>query len=145
MSNRILLDTNIFITGYRTLTSEEGQVITLLRNRAADVLLLSFPLEEQIRRVARRIVGKDWAGLIFSRLWHDFAVEYISLPDRPLAVAQALAPEIPREDLLIYLTAVVGNATLFISGNRKFLREAATQQQLFTCLTPAEFLARNIG
>jgi len=48
MSNRILLDTNIFITGYRTLTSEEGQVITLLRNRSADVLLLSFPLEEQI-------------------------------------------------------------------------------------------------
>jgi predicted nucleic acid-binding protein len=145
MSARVLLDTNIIITGYRRVASTEGQVLQALRGRAGTTLLLSLPLEDQIRRVGRRLGGKDWAGLILNRFWRDFSVEYITLPERPLTVAQAVAPDIPREDLLIFLTAATGRATLFISGNREFLRKAATQQQLFVCLTPAEYLAKITG
>ena len=141
-ADRVLLDTNIIITGYRRTESIEGQVLALLRNRSDLTLLLSLPLEDQIRRVGRRIGGKDWAGLILNRFWHDFTVDYVSLPDNPLNVAQRLGPSIPNEDLLIFLTALVGSATLFISSNRQFIREAATQQQRFTCLTPGEFLAK---
>lgn len=98
-------------------------------------------MEDQIRRVGRRVGGKDWAGLILSRFWQEFGIEYVVLPDQPLQIAQHLAPSIPREDLLIFLTAVQGHATIFISGNREFVREAAAQQ-LFTCMTPQEFLTK---
>lgn len=141
VAEKILLDTNLFITGYRRGESSEGRVLSALRGRQDVSLLLSFPLEDQIRRVARRVGGKDWAGLILSRLWRDFSVEYVSLPDNPLSVARELGPDIPREDLLIFLAALEGRATLLISGNREFLRKAAAQQKLFSCLTPAEFLA----
>jgi hypothetical protein len=142
VTDRALLDTNIFITGYRHPESAEGQVLAALRNRGAAVtLLLSLPLEDQIRRVGRRIGGKDWAGLILSRFWRDFDVGYMILPDNPIVTAQRLGPSIPNEDLLIFLTAMVGQASLFISGNRLFIREAASQQRLFNCLTPPEFLS----
>ncbi|MCB0085191.1 MAG: hypothetical protein KDE47_29830 [Caldilineaceae bacterium] len=141
MADRVLLDTNIFITGYRRPDSLEGQVLKELSNRSELTLVLSFPLEDQIRRVGRRIGGKDWAGLILSRIWLDFNVEYIGLPENPLDGAQKMAPTIPREDLLIFLTAVRGQVNLFISGNREFMRQAAVEQHLFTCMTPGEFLA----
>lgn len=142
MSERILLDTNIFITGYRNQASPEGRVLNAVRNDSDAILLLSLALEDQVRRVARRIGGKDWTGLILSRIWHDFRVEYVSIPNNPLSVAEQLGLEIPREDWLIYLTAVEGRTTILISGNRRFLRQAAKQQSLFSCLTPIEFLAQ---
>lgn len=131
MADRVLLDTNIFVTGYRRPDSLESQVLETLSNRFELTLILSFPLEDQIRRVGRRIGGKDWAGLILSRIWRDFDVEYVGLPEDPLNVAQTMAPTIPREDLLIFLTAVTGQANLFVSGNREFMRQAAAEQQLF--------------
>lgn len=140
MPERVLLDTNIFIIGYRNFSSQEGQVLTTLRERSDVILLLSLPLEDQIRRVARRVGNKDWAGLILSRLWYDFTVEYVSLPADPLAVAAKFGADIPREDWLIYLTALEGRATVLVSSNRKFLRQVAVQQKLFACFTPPEFL-----
>lgn len=140
MPERVLLDTHIFITGYRNLATLEGQVLNLLQAQSDMILLLSFPLEDQIRRVARRVGGKDWAGLILSRVWHNFSIEYVTLPTDPLGEIQKLQVDIPREDWLIFLTALEGQTTIFVSGNREFLRQAATQQNRFTCLTPDEFI-----
>lgn len=142
MPERVLLDTHIFITGHRNPATLEGQVLHALRDRSDITLLLSFPLEDQIRRVARRIGGKDWAGLILSRVWHDFLVEYVALPADPQSIVENLGLDIPREDWLIFLTALMGETNLLVSGNREFLRQAAAQQNLFTCLTPAEFLIK---
>lgn len=141
MTERILLDTNIFITGYSNNHSPENQVLNYLQTQSDVILLLSSPLEDQIRRVARRVGGKDWAGFILSRIWRDFFVEYISLPVKPLSVAEKLAPNIPREDWLIFLTALQGKTTILISGNRKFLKQSAIEQNLFKCVTSLEFLA----
>jgi hypothetical protein len=101
VSDRVLLDTNIIITGYRRIKSTEEEVLKALRGRTDVTLLVSFPLVDQIRRVGRRLSGKDWAGLILSRLWREFSVKYVVLPDHPLTVARSLAPGIPSEDLLI--------------------------------------------
>ena len=57
VTDRILLDTNILISGYAEPVSEEGQVLAVLRNRHETILLLSLPLEDQIRRVGRRVGG----------------------------------------------------------------------------------------
>jgi hypothetical protein len=46
MGDRVLLDTNILITGYRRAESAEGQVLAVLRNRTDLALLLSLPLED---------------------------------------------------------------------------------------------------
>lgn len=142
MSERVLLDTHIFISGYRNPAGVEAQVLKAVQNRQDMILLLSVALEDQIRRVARRIGGKDWAGLILSRVWSNFSVEYVALPDNPLIEAQRLGPDIPREDWLIFLTALQGRTTILVSGNREFLRQAATQQKLFNCLTPIEFITQ---
>lgn len=67
----------------------------------------------------------------------------VLLDTNPSSLRHELLVHIPREDLLIFLTALLGNTTLFISGNREFIRAVALQQQLFLCFTPEEFLAHS--
>ena len=135
---RILLDTNIFILGYLQPSSISGQLLTQLQQ--TDItLIVSNELIEQVRRVARRVGGKDWAGLVIDQIWRDFHVEYIWISDdeKTLVTTQAI---IPREDVGIYLTAVKGQANCMISANRQFVREAAAQQKLFASFYPEDFL-----
>ncbi|HDQ74224.1 MAG TPA: hypothetical protein ENN19_19330 [Chloroflexi bacterium] len=63
----------------------------------------------------------------------------VSVQERRELVAQQ---GIPREDVGIYLTALYGQAECLVSANHEFVRQAATRQRLFECLTPESFLRK---
>jgi predicted nucleic acid-binding protein len=64
---RVLLDTNIFIIAFSEPTSTERDVLGYLTDHRAEVaLLLSDEMQDQLLRVAKRVKGKDWAGLLLS-------------------------------------------------------------------------------
>lgn len=138
-SIRVILDTNIYIIGYQFPASDERRILDAVRRRR-DVVVFSREIEDQIRRVGRRVRGKDHAGLILNTVWRDLVVDYIVLPDLPFAIAEQMAPGIPKEDILVFLTALVGQAECLVSYNREFLRESAAAQRVFRSLTPAQFL-----
>jgi predicted nucleic acid-binding protein len=137
---RVILDTNIYITGYVFPGSDEYRVLEVIRRRR-DIVVFSHEIEDQIRRVGRRVQGKDYAGLILNTVWRDFVVDYVALPDLPFVVAERLAPGIPKEDVLVFLSAVAGQAACLVSNNREFLRESEAAQRAFRSLTPGQFLA----
>jgi predicted nucleic acid-binding protein len=140
--HRVLVDTNIVVIAYSVATSAESQVLRYLGlHRNATALLLSDELQSQILRVAKRIRDKDWAGLLLSYLWNDLQVEYVVLENAE-SVAETYQERIPRKDLLVFLTAMIGRADCFISRNRQLLRAALGQDPPFECLTPEEFLAK---
>jgi predicted nucleic acid-binding protein len=135
-----VLDTNVYILGFQRRAGDEWLALQRVRQRQ-DVIVFSRELEDQIRRVGRRVGGKDYVGLILNAIWRNLTVDYVLLPDEPFEVAQQLAPSIPTEDVLVFLTAVLGWAECLVSINREFLRHSAAAQSAFRCLTPAEFLA----
>ena len=59
---RVLLDTNIFIIGYLELDSSEGKLLQKLAESPDIILIFSNDLEEQVRRVGKRLKNKDWVG-----------------------------------------------------------------------------------
>jgi len=137
---RVVLDTNVYILGFQRRAGDEWLALQRVRQRQ-DVIVFSRELEDQIRRVGRRVGGKDYVGLILNAIWRNLTVDYVLLPDEPFEVAQQLAPSIPTEDVLVFLTAVLGWAECLVSINREFLRHSAAAQSAFRCLTQAEFLA----
>ncbi len=139
-SIRLVLDTNIYIIGYQFPQSDERRVLEVVRQRQ-DVVIFSSAIEDQIRRVGRRVRGKDYASLILNALWQNLIIDYVALPDSPFAVAEQLAPGIPTEDVLVFLTAVLGRAECLVSTNREFLKRSTAAQHTFHCMTPAQFLA----
>ncbi|MBI5651578.1 MAG: hypothetical protein HZC40_14215 [Chloroflexi bacterium] len=139
---RVLLDTNIFLIGFTDDISAENRVIDyLMAHRARTILLLSDEMCDQLVRTAKRVRDKDWAGLLLFYLWRDFAVGYVDL-NETWDLVREYASKIPREDLLVFLTAMVGNADCFVSLNRKLLKAALGQNPPFECLTPEEFLGK---
>ena len=137
---RIVLDTNVYILGFQRRVGDEWLTLQRVQQRH-DVIVFSRELEDQIRRVGRRVGGKDYAGLILNTIWRNLAVDYVLLPYEPFEVVQQFAPSIPSEDVLVFLTAVLGRAECLVSANREFLKCSAAAQRAFRCLTPAEFLA----
>ena len=138
---RVMLDTNVYILGYGDPHSVSARVLDFLHNNPDFEILLSNEIVDEIRRVARRVGGKDWAGAILNRIWRDLNLEIVALPDERQDLWEQYMNLIPREDLDIFLTASLGLADLFVSSNRELIRSAATQMG-FRCLTPAEFLER---
>jgi predicted nucleic acid-binding protein len=143
--NRIFFDTNVFIIGYQIPESHEA---SLIKWASSDVLkpdteiIVSPESIDEIRRVARRIGGKDWAGQILSRIWRHMNIRFVLIN---AAEADRLIRDriIPREDIEIYLTAKSGEADYFISGNRELVRVLAQEEKAFQCLTPEEFIERH--
>ena len=140
MVRRVTLDTNIFIDGFadirRGINSAEASVLKYLVRKEI-VLVFSDVLEEQILRVAKRIVNKDYAGLLRYFIWESFNIDYISVPEHREVIGKY--EDIPGKDLLIFLTALCGNADYLVSNNREFIREAVNKGE-FKCLTPEEFI-----
>jgi predicted nucleic acid-binding protein len=140
---RILLDTHVFIWGYLHSPSPSIQLLTLLRNQPEKyTILFSEELLEQLCRVGRRVGGKDWVGGILSRIWQDFAIQMVEIDVADLYRIQQDFPDIPAEDVGVFLTAKLGQADVLVSNNRKFVRAAAAAQHLFACLTVEEFLSQ---
>lgn len=80
LPRRILLDTNIIIAGYKQPQSISGQLLTLLREGNV-IIVVSAELLDQVRRVAKRVGGKDWAGFVLNRLWSDFVITFVSITE----------------------------------------------------------------
>ena len=143
LPSRLFLDTNVFILGFLDPNGPEGRILQALMDHPDVTLILSDELVTQIRRVARRTRGKDWAGYLLNRIWQDYPIEYVmvSVQEKHELEIQA---DIPREDVGIYLTALRGQAECFVSANHELVQQAAIRQHLFKCLTPGEFLAKYI-
>lgn len=47
-------------------------------------LIFSNDLEQQIRRVGRRLQNSDWVGLLLHYIWSTFRVDYIYVTLYPL-------------------------------------------------------------
>ena len=136
---RILLDTNVFIIGAAAPTSDAGKILAWAgygRQRPASVeVIFSEDLLDQIRRVARRIGNKDWAGEILNQVWHGMNVHFVMLDLDELRRLMEKGP-IPSEDAGIYLTALAGEAECFVSTNRAFVRAAAAETDVLSACRP---------
>jgi predicted nucleic acid-binding protein len=142
LPRRILLDTNVYVVGLLEETSFEAQVLDFLAAQTETIILFSSELEEQLRRVGRRLADKDWAGFILYLIWRDYAIDYV-IPPMPVKELEDTG-DIPREDLGIYLTALMGEADCFVSANRELVKQVAVKQRVFACLTPEEFVKKYI-
>ena len=146
MPVRVLVDTNIFIVGFLGLNQQEESIESRILRQLADqrrfTLLFSNELSDQIRRVARRVGGKDWTGLLLSFIWHTFNIEIVLIPEL-IEVFERYKGKIPSEDILVFVTATLGQADCLISRNHEFIRRAMAEQEAFECLAPAEFLTKH--
>lgn len=146
MPIRVLVDTNVFIAGFLGLSQREGnfesQVLRQLADQRQFTLLFSNELSDQIRRVAHRVGGKDWAGLLLNFIWQTFNIEIVPIPEL-IEIFERYKGRIPSEDILIFVTATLGQADCLISRNHVFVRRAMAEQDAFECLTPAEFLVKH--
>jgi len=140
---RILLDTNIFIFGFLNTDSPEAKLLTLLETIPELTLIFSNDLEQQIRRVGKRLQNSDWVGLMLHYIWSTFRVEYIYVSSIEMNEVETIS-DIPREDIGIYLTALRGKADYLISANRELLKEAALKQNKFRCLNAEAFLEKYV-
>ncbi len=145
---RLFLDTNVYILGAADPTSAEGRILLWAGwdGRDSEVeIILSDEVIDQIRRVGRRVSGKDWAGDLLSRIWRNLKVLYVVLPANELARVAEENPTIPREDLTVYLTARLGAAESFVSFNHILIKALADATRDFEGLTPDEFIARYLS
>lgn len=144
MVGRTVLDTNIFIDGFadirKDINSAEAIVLKYVMEKEV-ILIFSDELEEQILRVSKRIVNKDYAGLLRYFIWMSFKIDCVMIP-KQIGVIRKYE-DIPRKDLLIFLTVLCGNADYLVSNNRAFLKKATGYR--FECLTPEDFLKRLEG
>jgi predicted nucleic acid-binding protein len=141
---KVVIDTNIFIVGFLDFVggkkSADADIIRAMLKRDF-ILVLSKELEEQIVRVGKRVKDKDWAGYIRSAVWSSANISYVMIPEDEVLIERY--KEVPRKDLLIFLTALFGNADYLISANREFIRKAVNAGD-FKCLNPDEFVKREI-
>lgn len=138
---RVLLDTNIFIIGFLDLRSPEARLLDLIARTSDVVLIFSNDLEDQIRRVGKRVQSKDWVGQLLNRIWRDYRLDYVYISPEEMNDVEAIS-DIPKEDIGIYLTALRGRADYFISANHQFLREAAAKQKKFECFDAESFVIK---
>ena len=144
---RLFFDTNVYIVGAADRQSDEGLILDWVgfwQKTSSDVeVIISEELLEQISRVAKRLLNKDWAGELIGRIWQNLNVHYVFLDNQAFAVLEEQAI-IPREDIGVYLTAQAGQAQCFVSANHGLIRSLVQDTQEFTCLKPAEFVKEYI-
>jgi predicted nucleic acid-binding protein len=137
----VLLDTNVFIIGFLDLHSPEASLLKRIAQTSDTILVFSNDLEEQLRRVGKRVRSKDWVGQLLNRIWRDYRLDYVYISPEEMKDVEAIS-NIPREDIGIYLTALRGRADYFISANHQLLQEAAAKQKKFECLDAESFMTK---
>jgi predicted nucleic acid-binding protein len=140
---RIFLDTNVYIIGAADLSSDEGRILRWagFDGQESDIwVVISDEVVDQIRRVGRRLAGKDWAGALLARVWRNMKLAYVTITDSQLATLRQEQPSIPSEDLSVYLTARNGAAECFVSYNHELITALAASQDEFQSMTPVEFV-----
>ena len=141
---RVIFDTNVPIVSALDRRSVERQVLNWLATQPDITILMSQELSDQILRVGKRVGGKDWAGWIYYVVWRDYTIEFVEIPEDVKKLVGRIT-DIPREDIAIFLTALLGKADCFISANHELVKEAAAIQDAFECLTAKEFYCKYIA
>ena len=140
---RVFLDTNVYIIGASDPASPEGRILLWagFDGRETDVeIVMSDEVLDQIRRVGRRVAGKDWAGDLLSRIWRNLKLAYVIVTTEEIAELTNARPIIPREDVIVYLTARNGAAEWFVSYNHELIAALASTQQDFESAKPEGFV-----
>lgn len=141
---RLCLDTNIYILGIQETESQERKILEVIGffdkkdiNINAQIIL-SAELIDQIRRVGKYLYGKDKAGIILGQFWSQLNTYYVIHDNQWFTLFEDIKinSNIPTEDIEIFLTAKLGKADCFVSGNRELLNAIAD----FECLTPDNFI-----
>ena len=140
---KLFLDTNVIIIGAADANTPHGAILDWIgfngANQDNDVqLILSNVLQNEIRRVARRVRNKDWAGEIIHRLWQNCDLIIVTYEPNEDEILK-WASKIPREDVGVYLTAIAGDVQHFVSANHLLLKSIAAETGAFECHTPQEF------
>ncbi len=142
---RVFLDTNVYIVGAAIADSPEAAILDWAGFDGSTVptveVVVSETLFRQIRGVARRLRGKDWAGEILMRIWRYMTVRFVIVDPQESAQMREQGT-IPSEDVEIFLAAREGDAECFVSANRELVRAVAAQSGAFICLTPEEFVSQ---
>jgi predicted nucleic acid-binding protein len=146
-TQRVFLDTNIYIIGILDPASAEARILQWVgfggaRSEVVEVVV-SEALFDEISRVAKRLRNKDWAGEILARIWQNLNLHY-TLVDSDEVAQLVNAGFTPTEDIEVYLTARNGQAHYFVSANHELIHILAQRTGEFVCLTPAAFVAQNI-
>lgn len=145
---RVFLDTNVYILGAADSASAEGRILRWAGFDGSEsevAVVMSDEVLDQIRRVGRRVGGKDWAGDLLSRIWRNLKLAYVTITIEEIAELAEARPTIPREDLTVYLTARAGAAECFVSYNHELIVALAAVQQHFESVTPDEFVRRYLS
>jgi len=140
---RVFLDTNIYIIGASDPASAEGRILRWagFDGLETDVeIVMSDEVLDQIRRVGRRVAGKDWAGDLLARLWRNLKLAYVKVTAEEVVELANAQPSIPREDLIVYLTARNGAAECFVSYNHELITTLASTHQEFESVKPEDFV-----
>ena len=106
---------------------------------------MSDEVLDQIRRVGRRLAGKDWAGALLARIWRNVRLAYVTVSTEQVEALLEAQPAVPREDLLVYLSALNGEAECFVSYNHELIAALAAAHSEFESLTPDEFVRAYIA
>jgi predicted nucleic acid-binding protein len=140
---KLFLDTNVYIVGQLQPNSVESKILDwlgLYGSMGNAQVIISQELIDQLLRVGKRLQGKDWSAKLVDQIWTN--LDYIFIPDEPLFRMEAHKVQknkaIPSEDVLIYVSAKLGQADYFISANRQLIKSIAD----FQCLTAEDFVSQ---
>lgn len=136
---RVVLDTNVLLSGFAYPGSLPGKIITAWRHGSVEVVLSTFIIEE-LRRVLPRLAARH--GLSTTEI--DDLVDILSIQAEllePALVEDAALRD--RNDLPVLgalLAAMhAGNIDYLITGDKNLLALA----ERYPVVTPAEFWARH--
>jgi hypothetical protein len=91
------------------------------------------------------LLGKDWAGELLMRMWRDLRLDYVAVDWATVETLDEAECSIPREDLVIYLTAKAGAIQCLVSANHEPVAALAAATGAFECLKPDEFVSRYLN
>lgn len=136
---RVVLDTNVLLSGFAYPGSLPGKIITAWRHGSVEVVLSTFIIEE-LRRVLPRLAARH--GLSTTEI--DDLVDILSIQAEllePALVEDAALRD--RNDLPVRGTLLAamhaGNIDYLITGDKELLALA----ERYPVVTPAEFWARH--
>jgi len=138
---RVVLDTNVLLSGIAYPASVPGKIMTAWRHGAIDVLLSTFILEE-LRRVLPRLAHRH--GLSAAEI--DDLVDVLSIQAEviePLPGVEQELRDVDDQPVLGTLLAAlkVSGADYLITGDKDLLALA----ERFPIVTPGAFWARHAG
>ncbi len=137
MSNlRVVLDTNVLLSGLAYPASVPGKIVTAWKQGAIDAVLSHYILDEAVRalpRMPRIRLSHDEIGNLVNSLF--FLAEVVE----PVPVIEDALRD--KTDLPILGTLLAANADYLITGDKDLLALAGR----YPILAPAEFWARHGG